>query len=125
MTALIVGGDYVEPLKREIRAHGHAQVVHWDGRKAGFTKKSIPGGTRLIVILIDYISHSLLISLKRQAGRNSVPLVFCKRSMNDLRRKLDDIGASGGGACRRQAPGENPAAATKYMELGDFSHLHT
>jgi len=23
MTALIVGGDYVEPLKREIRVHGH------------------------------------------------------------------------------------------------------
>ena len=119
MTALIVGGDYVEPLKREIRAHGHANVEHWDGRKAGYTRKSIPGGTRLIVILIDYISHSLLIALKHQASRNNVPLVFCRRSMNDLRRKLGDIGASEGGSCRRES------AATKYMELGDFSHLHT
>lgn len=119
MTALIVGGDYVEPLKREIRAHGHAHVEHWDGRKAGFTKKAIPGGTRLIVILIDYISHSLLIALKRKASCNNVPLLFCRRSMNDLRRKLDDIGASEDGSCRREA------AATRYMELSDFSHLNT
>jgi len=28
MTALIVGGDYVESLKREILAHGHADVEH-------------------------------------------------------------------------------------------------
>ena len=117
MTALIVGGDYVEPLKRQIRAHGHAHVEHWDGRKVGFTKKSIPGGTSLIVILIDYISHGLLSALKRQASRNNVPIVFCRRSTNDLRRKLDDL--SEGGACRRKAAG------TQYMELGEFSHLHT
>lgn len=116
MTALIVGGDYVEPLRREIRARGHARVEHWDGRKAGFAKKAIPGGTRLIVILIDYISHSLLIALKRQADRNNVPLLYCRRSTNDLRRKLGDIGVSEAGSCRHEA------AATKYMELSNFSH---
>ena len=105
MTALIVGGDYVEPLKREIRAHGHANVEHWDGRKAGFTSRSIPGGTRLIVILIDHISHSLLIALKRQASRNNVPLVFCRRSMNDLRGKPVDVATSENRAGKRAAAG--------------------
>ena len=108
MTALIVGGDYVEPLKREIRAHGHANVEHWDGRKAGFTKKAIPGGTRLIVILIDYISHSLLIALKRQASRHNVPLVFCRRSMNDLRGKL------GYSMSSESRPGKRAIADPRY-----------
>ncbi len=125
MTALIVGGDYVEPLKREIRTHGHEHVEHWDGRKVGFTRKSIPGGTQLIVILCDYVSHSLSIALKRQANRNNVPLVFCRRSANDLRRKLDEIGGSGGGSCRREAAVKGEAAETQYMELHNYSHLNT
>ena len=41
MTALIVGGDYVENLKREIVAHGHSNVEHWIGRKSGFARRSI------------------------------------------------------------------------------------
>ena len=125
MTALIVGGDYVEPLKREIRAHGHEHVEHWDGRKVGFMRKSIPGGTRLIVILCDYISHNLLTALKRQAHRNDVPLVFCRRSGSDLRRKLDDFGKFEGGSCRREATVNGAAAETQYMELHNYSHLNT
>jgi hypothetical protein len=37
MTALIVGSDYVEPLKREIRAHGHLL----QGRYLGEPTRSI------------------------------------------------------------------------------------
>ena len=125
MTVLIVGGDHVEPLKREIRAHGHERVEHWDGRKVGFTRKSIPSSTRLVVILCDYISHNLLIALKRQANRNEVPLVFCRRSGSDLRRKLDDIGKFEGGLCWREATVKGAAAGTQYMELHNYSHLNT
>jgi hypothetical protein len=32
MTALIIGGDYIETLKRELLAHGLRHVEHWDGR---------------------------------------------------------------------------------------------
>ena len=53
MTALIVGGDYVENLKREIVAHGHADVEHWSGRKSGFARRPVPERARLIVVLCD------------------------------------------------------------------------
>jgi hypothetical protein len=91
MAALIVGGDYVEPLRREIVAHGIERVEHWDGRKPGHLTKTIPAGTRLVVVLVDYIGHQLQLGLKRQAGRHGVPLLFCRRSANDLRSKLDRL----------------------------------
>ena len=91
MTALIVGGDYIEPLRREVFAHGIARVEHWDGRKPGFLTKSLPGGTSVVIVLCDYIGHQLQIALKKQAGRDGVPVLFCRRSVNDLRHKLRRI----------------------------------
>lgn len=88
MTVLIVGGDYIEPLRREIAAHGVTQVEHWTGRKPGDLRRELPAGTRLIVVLCDYISHQLRIALKRQATRERVPLLYCRRSANELRSKL-------------------------------------
>ena len=80
MTALLVGGDYIETLKRELLAHGLTRVEHWDGRRSRFTKRTIPGNARLVVILYDYVSHSVSNALKQQANKSGIPLVFCRNS---------------------------------------------
>ena len=89
MTALVVGGDYIETLRRELLAHGLEHVEHWDGRRSRFTKRTIPGSARLVVILCDYVSHSVSNALKQQAKKNGIPLVFCRSSIHELRRKLE------------------------------------
>ena len=94
MMALVVGGDYVESLKREIIAHGHADVAHWSGRKSGFARRTVPDHAPLIVVLCDYVNHNLAITLKRQARRSGAALLFCRHSANELRRKLDAIASS-------------------------------
>jgi len=93
MTALIVGGDYIEPLRREVVAHGIAHVEHWHGRKPGFLTKALPGGTSVVIVLCDYIGHQLQLALKKQAGREGVPVLFCRRSVHDLRSKLGRLPA--------------------------------
>jgi hypothetical protein len=98
MTALIVGGDYVESLKREILARGHADVEHWSGRKSGFARRSLPDHAQLIVVLYDYVNHNLANTLKRQARRSGAAMLFCRHSTNELRRKLDAM--AGGGPFR-------------------------
>lgn len=89
MTALIVGGDYIQTFKRELLAHGLTRVEHWDGRQSRLTKRTIPGSAKLVVILYDYVSHSVSNALKQQATRNKIPLVFCRSSAHELRRKLE------------------------------------
>lgn len=84
MTVLIVGGDYIASLKQKITAHGYARIEHWNGRKKGFTKRALPGNTKLVVIIYDYVSHSLANSVKNQASRIGIPMIFCRRSMHEI-----------------------------------------
>lgn len=91
MTALIIGGDYIETLRRELLAHGLRRVEHWDGRQPRVTRRAIPVSARLVVILHDYVSHGVSNALKQQAYRRDIPLVFCRSSMHDLRQKLERL----------------------------------
>lgn len=91
MTALIVGGDYIEKLKRELLAHGLKNVEHWDGRQPRLSKRIIPGRARVVVILYNHISHSVSNALKQQASKSGIPLVFCGSSIHELRSKLENM----------------------------------
>ena len=91
MTVLIVGGDYIAPLRRELLAHGVRRVEHWDGRQPRATRRIIPNRASLVVILYDYVSHSVSNALKQQANKGRIPLLFCRNSTHDLRKKLESM----------------------------------
>ncbi|SFW10851.1 DUF2325 domain-containing protein [Nitrosovibrio sp. Nv17] len=91
MTALIVGGDYIETFRRELIAHGLKDVEHWNGRQSRFAKRTIPTSAKLVVILYDYVNHSVSNALKLQANKNGIPLLFCRSSTHELRRKLGEL----------------------------------
>lgn len=84
MTVLIVGGDYIASLKQKITAHGYSRIEHWNGRKKGFNKRALPGRTELVVIIYDYVSHNLANSVKDQASRIGIPMIFCRRSLYEI-----------------------------------------
>ncbi len=88
MSALIVGGDHVESLKRQVIEQGHHNVEHWSGRKKGFLNRSVSSNTRLIIMVCDYVNHSLANSLKNQAQRKGIPLIYCRHSSHELKQKL-------------------------------------
>jgi hypothetical protein len=124
MTALIIGGDCVDPLKREIRARGHERVEHWSGRKTGFAKRAIPARTRLVVVLFDYVNHNLVHALKQQAGRVGIPVIFCRRSATDLRRCLAEL--EGANVMWRESEANRAherTPANLVPELSEFNHL--
>ena len=88
MTVLIVGGDYVGSFKQLIASKRNVQVEHWNGRKKGYGKRALPNETKLVVLVCDYVSHSLAHAVKEKANRNKIPLLYCHRSVNELRHKL-------------------------------------
>jgi hypothetical protein len=95
MTALIVGADRIEPIREELVRSSNPICVthteHWSGRKAGDLRRVVPDGTRLIVVVCDRVNHSLLASVRRQAGKLGVPMIYCRHSLLDLRQKLAGI----------------------------------
>jgi len=101
MTALIVGGDYIESIRKAISARGVERIEHWNGRKPGDLRKTLPKGTELIVILYDYLSHRMLKKVNADAADSGIPVIHCRRSLGQLCSKLDemDLGGDGGKEC--------------------------
>ncbi len=91
MKALIVGGDYVKHLKEEITVHGLDAVEHWNGRKVGDGRRPIPRDTKVVLIMCDYVSHGISCKVKKEAHRQNLPVVYCKRSLGEVRKKLQRL----------------------------------
>ncbi len=96
MTAVIVGGDYIKQIEKVFAGRGVTRVEHWSGRKTGDLRKTLPSDTRLVVLLCDYLSHSLAKKVRDDADRLGLPVIYCRRSLGALRVKLDDFIENGG-----------------------------
>lgn len=88
MNALIVGADYIDPMKKALAASGYRTIEHWTGRKVGDTRKEIPQHADLIVVLTEYVSHGLLRHVRDESARLGVPVLYCRYSVSDVRQKL-------------------------------------
>ncbi len=101
MTALIVGGDHIESLRKAISERGVERIEHWNGRKPGDLRRSVPKSTELIVILYDSLSHKMLKKVNADTSGSGIPVIHCRRSLGQLCRKLDemDLGGEGGKGC--------------------------
>lgn len=95
MTALVVGGDYIRQLEKIFVERGVRRVEHWTGRKPGDLRKTVPKDTSLVVLLCDYLSHSLAKKVKSDAGRLGLPVLYCRRSLGQFSEKLDELLESG------------------------------
>ena len=91
MTALIVGGDYIKPLEKVISDRGVRRIEHWSGRKKSDLKKIVPADTRLVILLCDYICHSLAKKVRSDAERLGLPVIYCRRSVGEFCEKLDQF----------------------------------
>lgn len=55
-SVLIVGGDQID---------GIQHINHWSGRKVGDSNKVIPLDTEIIVLITNWISHSITHKVKK------------------------------------------------------------
>ncbi len=89
MTALIVGGDYINQIKKIITGKGVRRIEHWDGRKPSDLRKIFHKETRLVVLLCDYLNHGLAKKVRGNAERLGLPVIYCRRSLGEFCEKLD------------------------------------
>ena len=87
-TALIVGGDRIGSYSDYLVGRGFGPVLHWQGRKNSACHRAIPSRTRLIVVMVDQISHGLANKIRRAADELGLPVVFTQRSISQLDRAL-------------------------------------
>jgi hypothetical protein len=90
MTTLVVGGDRIDAIRRELGEYKLNDVEHWSGRKPGDLKRSIPDRIRLVVVVSDQLSHSMMYNATISATQNGLPIIYTRRSGRELRVKLEE-----------------------------------
>lgn len=117
MNVLVVGGDCIASLKRVLAELGLRHIEHWDGRKSGYQKRTIPRRATVVVLLVDYVNHRLAGHVAEQATTMNVPIVYSRHSSKEVLRKLYELECLGRLTFPRRARG--PA---QYLSLLDFAY---
>jgi len=91
MSTLVVGGDRIHTYKEFLQEQGLGPVLHWNGRKNSECHRTIPSGTRLVVILVDQVNHGLANKMRRVADELDLPVVFSRRSIGQLGQAIGRV----------------------------------
>lgn len=94
MSTLVIGGDHIKAYRDYLVANGLGPVWHWSGRKNSVCHRVIPVGTRLVVILVDQVSHCLADKMRRSADTLDLPVVYSRRSISQLGCAVDRLRAA-------------------------------
>jgi len=80
MYCLVIGADRLGYTPEYLcRKFGVNEVIHWNGRKRCSDKKThIPKDTKQIIVLPDFVKHSLVNIIKRKARKAGIPIEFIR-----------------------------------------------
>ncbi len=88
MSVLIVGGDHLGSIPKQLKKIGVDDIRHMNGRNRNVIKKGMPMSMDLIIVLHDYINHNLAQVTKKQAKECNIPVVFARRSWSSIYKQL-------------------------------------
>lgn len=91
MTTLVIGGDRIEAISRDLQVHGLTDVEHWSGRKPADARRTIPASIDLVVVVTDQLNHSMLYNATLRATRLDLPIIYTRRSGRELRLRLAEL----------------------------------
>lgn len=92
MSLFIAGGDGLGKIKNKMKKLGFNDIIHFPGRrKSEHRNFQLPNEVDMVLVLTDYINHSLMQKIKDEARSKDVKLLFAKRSWSSIHKKLEEI----------------------------------
>lgn len=88
MSILIVGGDHLGSIPRELDKLGFSDIFHVTGRSHQKVHDGIPATVDFIIVLCNYINHNLVDKIKKYAASRGIPIVYAKRSWSSIYQKI-------------------------------------
>lgn len=95
MSVLIVGGDHLGSIPKELKKIGVDDIRHMSGRNRNVIKKGMPIRMDLIIVLHDYVNHNLAKVTKKLAKEANIPVVFARRSWSSIYKNLSSLSNTG------------------------------
>ncbi len=90
MSVLIVGGDHLGGIPRELDKIGITDIRHLTGRSGQKIRDGIPETMDFIIVLYDFVNHNLAHKIKDFAENRGIPVVYAKRSWSSIYQKMKD-----------------------------------
>jgi hypothetical protein len=83
MKILLLGADRLGNIFDRFQLEGATEIIHWSGRCASCKHKCLPKKVEKVIIFCDFINHMAMENIKKQAKKNNIPIIYCKRSLSD------------------------------------------
>lgn len=90
MSVLIVGGDHLGGIPKELDKIGVTEIRHVTGRSGQKIRDGIPETMDFIIMLHDFVNHNLAHKIKDFAENRGVPIVYAKRSWSSIYQKMKE-----------------------------------
>lgn len=90
MSALIVGGDHLGSIPKELDKIGVDEIKHLTGRSGQKIRDGIPETMDFIILLYDFVNHNLAHKIKSFAENRGIPVVYAKRSWSSIYQKIKE-----------------------------------
>ncbi|MFQ5956797.1 MAG: DUF2325 domain-containing protein [Candidatus Brocadiales bacterium] len=91
MSVLIVGGDHLGSIPRELGKIGATKIEHVTGRNNKGIRNGMPEDMDLIILLYDYVNHNITNKVKEEARSRNIPIIFARRSWSSIYQKLNSL----------------------------------
>ena len=88
MSVLIVGGDHLGSIIRELNKFGFPEIHHFSGRSNQKIHDRIPQTPEFIIVLYDYVNHNLAAKIKRLANSSGILIIYARRSWPSIEEKI-------------------------------------
>lgn len=85
MTILIVGADRLGNICDKLRSEGADEIIHWKGRCKSCEKNcAIPKHVEKVIVFCDFINHTFMGHIKKQAKKSGVPIIYSRRALSHM-----------------------------------------
>lgn len=90
MSVLVVGGDYLGNIPMQLEKAGFTEVLHLSGRKRSHLQNEIPQKVDCVIVLTDFVNHSLATVIKEKCRCTGKKALFAKRAWSHIAKALEE-----------------------------------
>lgn len=106
MSILIIGGDRLGNIIRNLQNIGFQDIQHFSGRKKGHFEL-MRRKVDIVLVLVDFVSHELANKIKEAFKKEPVRVVFARRAWCHIKGEMDRV------LCSECSDGQCPHRALK------------
>lgn len=89
MSIMIVGGDSLGSIEKNVKELGFDDIKHLTGRKKSkFRNLYLSQEIDLVLVMTDYINHAVMKKVKKAVKSQDLNVVYAKRSWASIYKKL-------------------------------------